>query len=225
MRASVEGRYGKVLFYNEHSLQGNVQIQQDSDGQEFVTVTFRNGRLTFPRSEIKEIYFPRSKPEATTQSCPQSSSNQSPYEPFIRIASQKNRLDPELVKAVIRQESNFNVWDVSGKGAQGLMQLMPETAKLLGVENVFDPWDNIHGGTKFLRDMLEMFQGDLIKALAAYNAGPQPVKRYGTVPPYPETQEYVKKVLYYYKKYQKNRLYAYEGKDGNLVFSDQPYQP
>ncbi len=149
----------------------------------------------------------------------------SPYDDYILTASAKNDLDPELVKAVIKQESNFNRHDVSKKGAQGLMQLMPETARLLGVSNSFDPQENIEGGTRYLRLMLENFNGDIIKALAAYNAGPTPVKKYGAVPPYSETQNYVKNVIYFYHTYQGKKLRVFRNKSGSTVFTDQAYIP
>ncbi len=111
----------------------------------------------------------------------------------IAFESQRNGLDPNLVKAVIQTESNFNPKAVSSKGAMGLMQLMPPTAKMLGVDDPMDPMENIEGGTKFLADMMNQFQ-DRKLALAAYNAGPNAVRKYKGVPPYAETQNYIHKV-------------------------------
>ncbi len=113
----------------------------------------------------------------------------------VRTASGTYRLDPDLVTSVIRAESGFNVRAVSPKGAQGLMQLMPQTASQLGVHNAFDPQTNVEGGTRYLRELLERYNFDLIKALAAYNAGPQRVERYGGVPPYYETKAYVARIV------------------------------
>jgi soluble lytic murein transglycosylase-like protein len=93
------------------------------------------------------------------------------------------------------------------------------------VEDAFDPWENIHGGTRYLRMMIEDFNGDLTKALAAYNAGPAAVKKYGRIPPYRETRGYVKNVLRYYQMYRGGRLFAFEDKNGGLVITDQPYLP
>jgi soluble lytic murein transglycosylase-like protein len=111
----------------------------------------------------------------------------------IREESLKNNIDPNLVRALIQTESNFKPNAVSPKGAMGLMQLMPDTAKGLGVENPMDPMENIEGGTKFLGSLLEEFQ-DRKLALAAYNAGPGAVRKYKGIPPYKETQDYIAKI-------------------------------
>ncbi len=147
------------------------------------------------------------------------------YEPYIREASQKHNLDPRLIKAIIKQESDYNTQNISRAGAQGLMQLMPGTAKNLGVSNSLNPYENIHGGTKYLKMMMVNFNGDLTKALAAYNAGPEAVKKYGRVPPYKETQNYVRSVLKYYDQYRGGRLTTYQDAKGQLVFTDDPYSP
>src|SRR6267154_3719201 len=113
----------------------------------------------------------------------------------INAASGTYRLDPDLVNSVIRAESGFNVRAVSPKGAQGLMQLMPGTASQLGVRNTFDPQANVEGGTRYLRELLERYNFDLVKALAAYNAGPRRVEQFGGVPPYYETRAYVARIV------------------------------
>jgi hypothetical protein len=113
----------------------------------------------------------------------------------VQKAAAKYNLTPELITAVIRAESNFEVSAVSSAGARGLMQLMPATAKELGVKNPFDIEENIDGGTKYLRKMLDRFGGSVRKALAAYNAGPGTVLKYNGRVPYPETRQYVKRVL------------------------------
>lgn len=113
----------------------------------------------------------------------------------VASASGRYRLDPDLVNSVIKAESGFHVRAVSPKGAQGLMQLMPGTASTLGVPNAFDPQANVDGGTKYLRELLERYNFDLVKALAAYNAGPQRVEQYKGVPPYYETRAYVARIV------------------------------
>jgi len=113
----------------------------------------------------------------------------------VNQASGRYRLDPDLVNSVIKAESDFNPHAVSPKGAQGLMQLMPGTASQLGVPNTFDPQANVEGGTKYLRELLERYNFDLRKALAAYNAGPQRVEQFGGIPPYYETRAYVARVV------------------------------
>ncbi|MHC1741692.1 MAG: transglycosylase SLT domain-containing protein [Syntrophobacteraceae bacterium] len=129
--------------------------------------------------------------------------NQNAYEPHIRLTCLRHGMDHNLVKAVIRAESGFNSQAVSPKGAMGLMQLMPDTSRYMGVLNPFDPLDNIDGGTRYLRMLLDRFKNDISLALAAYNAGPENVAKYGGVPPYDETQVYVQRVLEYYQRYKR----------------------
>jgi hypothetical protein len=115
-------------------------------------------------------------------------------EPFIQEAAQLHQMSPSLIRAVIQTESRFNPLAQSQVGAQGLMQLMPATARHVGIENPFDPRENILGGTKYLSSMLQRFKGNTAKALAAYNAGPTVVARHRGVPPFRETQGYVRKI-------------------------------
>ena len=119
---------------------------------------------------------------------------------LIEKYAEKNGLDSDFVKAVVKQESGFNPQATSSCGAMGLMQLMPGTAQGLGVTNAYDAEQNIMGGTKYLKGLMDRFDNNKSLALAAYNAGPNAVKKYGGIPPYMETQNYVKSVLSNYDK-------------------------
>jgi soluble lytic murein transglycosylase-like protein len=150
---------------------------------------------------------------------------------MIRETSDRYRVDPALVRAVIQTESNWNSNAVSRVGAQGLMQLVPGTAQQLGVSNAFDPKQNLDGGVRYLHSLLERYNGDLDKALAAYNAGPGAVDRAGGIPRYRETRNYVQKVTDSYYRPGSNRLprafgdersiYRTVQSDGRVVFSNE----
>lgn len=122
---------------------------------------------------------------------------------YVDRFSRAHSLSPALVKAIIRAESNGERYAVSPKGAQGMMQLMPFTSRHLKVSDPFDPVENIEGGVKYLKELLGTFSGDLVHAVAAYNAGPAAVKKYGGIPPYKETRQYVKRVMDYYEQYSR----------------------
>lgn len=119
---------------------------------------------------------------------------------IVKMASAQHRVAPELVWAVISVESNFNTKAKSHKGAMGLMQIMPDTAKFLDIDDPYDTRQNIAGGTRYLSELLVQFNGNHEKAIAAYNAGPGAVKKYGGIPPYRETRNYVSKVMKIYRK-------------------------
>jgi soluble lytic murein transglycosylase len=123
------------------------------------------------------------------------------YDGLIGQAARRHQVQPALVKAVIAAESNFDPRAVSRKGARGLMQLMPETAADLGVEDPLLPEENLSGGVRYLRKMIDRYRGEMRLALAAYNAGPAAVDRYGGIPPYAETRDYVQRVMAYYQLY------------------------
>ncbi len=151
-----------------------------------------------------------------------------PYGDLIRAAAVRHGLAPELVESVIRVESNFEARAVSPKGARGLMQLMPATAAKLGVRNAFDGRQNIEGGVRHLRHLVDRYGGDVTLALAAYNAGVEAVGRYGGIPPYPETQAYVARVLRLVQRAtpspsaEARVLRRYETADGHVVYSNVP---
>lgn len=174
-----------------------------ADGSSFVDV---------PTAEIEHYEAAPEAPKAVPVNSPSSPTNAAagfPARPktdltdVVNEASGRYRLDPDLVNSVIKAESNFNARAVSPKGAQGLMQLMPGTASQLGVPNPFDPEANVDGGTKYLRELMERYNFDMVKALAAYNAGPQRVEQYKGVPPYYETRAYVARIV---KDFNKKKI-------------------
>jgi len=134
---------------------------------------------------------------------PPSPASKARYERIVEEVAQAHGLDSALLHAVISVESHYNPRAISRKGAAGLMQLMPATARRYGVSDSFDPAQNLHGGAKYLRDLLTLFNSDMSLALAAYNAGENAVIRNGNrIPPYPETRNYVPRVLDYYRQYR-----------------------
>src|SRR5437899_9360956 len=169
---------------------------------------------------------------------PVATQSPAPYRDLIRRAAARHGLAPELVESVIRVESNFEARAVSRKGARGLMQLMPATAARLGVRNVFDARQNVEGGVRHLRYLVDLYGGNLALALAAYNAGVEAVGRHGGIPPYAETRAYVQRVLRSVAlarirvsaesaasaepNAERAALYRYEARDGAAVYSNLP---
>lgn len=170
-----------VLALTASSAWADIFVKRQPDG----TLSFSN----CPRGEDWDIYYRerahRRGPVAV----------KGHYEQLITDIAIGQGLDPEVIKSIIQVESGYNPRALSCKGAMGLMQLMPETAVDMGAENPWDPVQNITAGTRYFSRLLSRYQGDLQKALAAYNAGPTIVDTYGGIPPYQETQEYVKSVL------------------------------
>ncbi|MDH3329725.1 MAG: lytic transglycosylase domain-containing protein [Desulfobulbaceae bacterium] len=146
---------------------------------------------------------PRRRPVPVTGKYSRGSSgNSAMYENHISRAALTHELDPLLIKAIIKAESDFNQYAVSSSGAQGLMQLMPETARDMRVDNPFDPLQNINGGTRYFKNLLNIYDNDLTLSLAAYNAGPGKVAINGPLPRIRETREYVQRVIRFYRSYQ-----------------------
>jgi soluble lytic murein transglycosylase-like protein len=193
-------RNGFSIRHERRAVIGTItRLYVDGDDSSFIDI---------PTAEIDHF---ESIPDAPTPvakpaaAAPQSAARPLDLNEVILAASDTYRLDPDLVNSVIRAESGFNIRAVSPKGAQGLMQLMPQTATQLGVSNAFDPQANVEGGARYLRELLERYNFDLIKALAAYNAGPQRVEQYGGVPPYYETKAYVARIV---RDFNKKKLAA-----------------
>jgi soluble lytic murein transglycosylase-like protein len=155
-----------------------------------VRLTVEGGVVEMAAGDLLSV-----EPEDIFQTIPvPAASAAGPYSEFIRASAVRHGMDEKLITRVIAAESNFNPKAVSRKQALGLMQLLPQTAAQYSVADVFDPAQNIEGGTRYLKDLLEKYRGNVQLALAAYNAGPDMVERYGGIPPFAETQSYVKRI-------------------------------
>ena len=191
-----------VLAVSARIAQADVYRYVDADG----AVLFTN----VPPDSRYKVYLKekREKPDPVAQTLASElryydEEARSRYSRHIFEAARLTRLEPALIHAVISAESGYNPFARSRKGAAGLMQLMPDTAKRYGVKNRLDPAQSIHGGARYLRDLIRLFHNDLQLAVAAYNAGENAVVRYGNrIPPYSETMTYVPRVMSYYKKYR-----------------------
>jgi len=175
-----------------------------------------------PNPALQRAAYATSAPRESQRS---PSSDYGLYSREIAEASARYGVPERLIWAVIRVESGFDPRAVSPKGARGLMQLMPETAALLGVRDSFNPRENIHAGTRHLRGMMDRFHYDLPMAIAAYNAGDRPVASFRGIPPYPETREYVARVLRYYGaplawELQGSNIQQYVGRDGSVTYTN-----
>src|ERR1700693_4013314 len=193
-------RNGFSIRHERRQIIGTVtRLYIDGDQSSFVDI---------PTAEIDHFESFPDSPTPPTNPPPPTPPHSFHLPQAVKDASGTYRLDPDLVTSVIRAESGFNVRAVSPKGAQGLMQLMPQTATQLGVKNAFDPQANVEAGTRYLRELLERYNFALIKRLAAYHAGPQRVEQYNGVPPYYETKAYVARIV---RDFNRKKLAAKTG--------------
>ncbi len=191
-----------VLIIVPMNIQAEFYVYKENDGTSWITDRqMPNERYTL----MATIGRPTAVVSCQNMTHTKLENRASTYMPTIHTYAEAYAIDPKLVKAIIAVESCFDRRAVSTVGAQGLMQLMPSTAKHLGVHNSFNANDNIRGGTRYFSQMLSRFNNNTELALAAYNAGPLAVEKYGGIPPYTETQKYVKKVLRHYNKYLATR--------------------
>jgi soluble lytic murein transglycosylase-like protein len=153
------------------------------------------GVVEVPVEEVVSI-----EPEDNFASLPAPVAVTAPFREIVKAVAAKYNVDADLIASVIAAESNFDAKAVSKRNARGLMQLLPETAARFGVQNIFDPQENVDAGTHYLRDLLQRYNNDLVLALAAYNAGPERVQQFGMVPPYRETVSYIRRVKRGYEK-------------------------
>lgn len=188
-----------VLLVSSPAAAGDIYRYEDAEGVVHFTDTPTHNRFKIFMRDIR-----KDRKLRTTFRLMQAGRAPEEFEPIIQRYSRDFGVDRSLVKAVIHAESSYNPNALSPKGARGLMQLMPGTAQDLKVADSFDPQDNIRGGVRYLRFLLDTFNGDVPLALAAYNAGLAKVARYGGVPPYEETRNYVARVLSLQKSYQTN---------------------
>lgn len=190
---------GVQRTYNYQLQQGNNQANQGKTFQDVLNEVMLESKSSNSENKVDIL----SKPESSWKEVllNTSESKDSKFDDIIEEASKRYDVPKELIKAVIKAESNFNPIAISPKNAMGLMQLIPSTAMEMGVEDVFDPFQNIMGGTKYLRKMLDRFNGNLFLALSAYNAGPERVSKSGGIPDIEETKDYVDRVIRFYKEY------------------------
>jgi soluble lytic murein transglycosylase-like protein len=187
-------RNGFSIRHERHLVMGDTtRLYLSADDSSFTDV---------PTAEItgfeKDLTLPVPDSRSSAPSASLSPKPAIPLKEVVSSASATYHLDPDLVNSVIHAESGFNAHAISPKGARGLMQLMPSTASELGVNDVFDPEANVTGGSHYLRELLERYNFDLVKALAAYNAGPERVEQYQGVPPFRETHAYVARIVHEY---------------------------
>jgi soluble lytic murein transglycosylase-like protein len=193
--------FGKEVFYLTNGF--TLQAQSHSQEGELIVLRTATGTLELPSAQVERVESVPDPPQPAAAIVPISFSEARPNDLLIKAANDQG-IPPELVRSVAQVESGLRQEAVSPKGARGLMQLMPATAAELGVEPQLAD-ENARGGAKYLRDLLIQFHGDSVLALAAYNAGPAAVAKYGGVPPYAETRRYVQRVLELWQKYAREQ--------------------
>lgn len=182
---------------------GNIYKYVEKDGTVVYTNVPPKGPSARQARKLEGEFRPAPSPIAPARVSVQSRISSGEFDEYIDSAAVRYKMPPALVRAVMHAESAFDPNAISHVGASGLMQLMPGTAREMYVKDIFDPKDNIEGGVRYLRVLANEFDGDMVKMVAAYNAGPEAVKKYGgQVPPYPETQAYVRKVISLYFQYK-----------------------
>lgn len=181
-----------VVFTDTIPLYADIYVYMDSEG----VLHFTN----VPTSSNYKIFI-REKPSLSSNS--EVSDRTNHYDDLITEASKSHGVSFSLLKALIKIESDFNPRAISSAGAMGLMQIMPENIRALNIKDPFDPWENIMGGARYLKQLIRRFDGKLPMALAAYNAGPNTVDRYKRIPPFKETEDFVEKVMKYYSIFKK----------------------
>lgn len=194
-------RYPKTVFIKILMVLGFIAAAVESGHADIYKYIDSNGVLHFtnvPTSSNYRLYI-KERPKI-----PANANGAEQFDRYISEASKRHGVSFSLLKAIIKVESDYNPRAVSKKGAKGLMQIMPQTSKALKINNLFDPWENIMGGAQYFRKLFNRFEGQLPLALAAYNAGPAMVDRYQRIPPFRETEDYVKKVMQYYYAFKKN---------------------
>ena len=224
-----------LVAFPYHSAHADIYQYTDEDGVvHFTNVNGAKGKKYRRHSESRGTSsnanpVRRQRPSSpAAASAVTSTNNPSAYLESINTACDRHGVDPALVHAIVKVESDFNPMAISRKGAMGLMQLMPQTAVDMNVRNTFDPGENIDGGVKYMRYLLDRYEGNVSLALAAYNSGENAVKRWGTIPPFPETQNYVQRIMRLYNgngtTVTRPRYTVYMGysEDGAVVFTDNP---
>ncbi len=229
-RAKLACAIAAILSLPIHYAGADIYQYTDRDGViHFSNVGVATGKkIRKVKSEPRHYAHPSSRSLPSQKPDTLSSTDiPSDYIDVINNACDRNGVDPRLVHAIVKVESGFNPYALSRKGAIGLMQLMPQTAIDMNVQNIFNPHENVDGGVRYLRYLIDRYEGNLSLALAAYNAGETAVKKWGTIPPFPETQSYVQRILKLYNGTGTTvtphyTIFVGYGEDGAITLTDDP---